>query len=533
MASSVFEMDKRPYFQILHNLIRHSELGYDPDRAAETIEWVRDHAMMLLRTNSTPEHDIIVAIYAYWDRHKSLPSRNVLNELIRDKQKIQDLLDVMGEYDKYEADLEEVPALDLDLYLAQRKAEWEKRRCLRVLDIARAIAVSSMEEEDKRNRKKIIWEGPRDALRYIHKVEGIGMFLDDSDFTGGDLAGEIVPIVADSVLQAANGYGNAIQTLTPIDRAMSIGPESTLRLIELAGYTNQRKSTLAFTLAFQAAVQGYKVCFVALEGGIENAGIRFAYLWAYHTNRELLLPRLADAMKTQYATREHSDIIRGMEEEMREAGIRIDVRDASDWGSIKACVNSHLNDPYDALFIDYLAHVKVPGARLSERVESINALFKEAQLLSLKYERGNKRKGLVVFTPVQVGKKSEKVAADVDAPLGKGIYPLGDIGIIDWYTDAGRDADAIIGCWSGDVFRERGLVRISCVKSKQEDFQPFFMRVDPHTQMMVYCSDSDALAILEGSLKNDRRDLERNDGIAPARGSKSVSPEMDAMEKYI
>lgn len=485
-----FELDAKPYFQILHNLIRQSDIEYDAEIAAKTMNWVLENATTLRKITGTAEWGVVMALYAFWDKHKVAPNTKELDLLLREKQQNQGMLDVMVEYEKYRPDLEPASPLGLPLYMDQRKADYEKFQLLRTLDIAGQIVVGSVPMKDK----KVTYTGPRDALKYFHDRLQQGVLIDDAEHHGGDLAKDVIPEVSRRISRAANGFGSSIKTFTPIDEAMSIGPEAELKFVGLAGFTNQRKSTLTFTLAFQAALQGYRVCFMALEGGVENAGLRFAYLYAHHTGRAHLLPRLADALKPRHAKREHANLVHQMREEMQAEGIRIDIRDALDWASIRACVEAHVDDPFDALFVDYLAHVKIPGARVNERRDAVLEVFRAAQNLSLNYEK----RGLVVFSPLQVRKDAEAAAAAPDGVFDIGIYPLGDIGIIDWYTDAGRDLDALIGVWSGGELREKGLARISCVKSKQEEFQPFFMRVDPHTQMMTYCSDSEAGDILAG-----------------------------------
>jgi hypothetical protein len=222
--------------------------------------------------------------------------------------------------------------------------------------------------------------------------------------------------------------------------------------------------------------------------------MRFVWLHAEHIGRIRELPRLSDATNPRKLTRQHVRVIDEVGESMLEAGIRIDVRDCGDWGSVRASIDAHVDDPYDLLCVDYLAHLDTPGER--DQREGIRGVYRKAQALSLDYERG---RGLVVMTPVQANKTAEKIAAEPDAPMEKGIYRRGDIGAIEWHTDAGRDMDAIIGVWSGQGFADHGLARISCIKSRQLFFDPFFMRVEEASQKMTAVSNSDAMDILSGT----------------------------------
>src|ERR1700721_1543870 len=105
-------MDIRPQFQIVNNLIRHSDLDYDTERAAASFQWMWGNSLFLLRTNEAEEHQILFTIYGYWVKHKNLPSRNILCELLWERSKNKPLLHMMAHYDKYEPDLEDVSHLD-------------------------------------------------------------------------------------------------------------------------------------------------------------------------------------------------------------------------------------------------------------------------------------------------------------------------------------------------------------------------------------------------------------------------------------
>lgn len=430
------------------------------------------------------------AFYAHWDAHKIAPDRTMMDTLLHQRQKCEPMLDVMSEYDKHAEDLEQVPVLNLDMYLDQRKEDYEKYKLNRVLSLATDITVGAVPMNDK---AKSIYTGPRDAMKYLHQSFQEGILLDDTKSQGGDTATEGIKSVARRIAQAAEGYGNVISTLTPIDAAMAIGPEASIKYVGIVGFSNQRKSTLLFTLAYQAAERGYKVLFIPRECSVVDAWMRFVWLHAEHIGRIRDLPRLSDATNPRKLTRQHAKIIAEIGTSMEAAGIRIDVRDCGDWGSISGSVNAHVDDPYDLLCVDYIAHLDVPGER--DQREGIRGVYRKAQALSLDYERG---RGLVVMTPVQANKSAEKVAAEPEPPLEKGVYRRGDIGAIEWHTGAGQDMDAVIGIWSAQDFAAHGLARISCIKSRQLFFEPFFMRVDEASQKMTYITDGEAQDILGG-----------------------------------
>ena len=480
------QLDARPFFQILHNLLRQDELDYDPEQTAKTVEWVRHNSGVLRKVTTQAEFRVIITFYAYWDKHKIAPDRKMMDELIHSNPQPKTLLEVMEEYDKHVDDLEQVSHLSLDMYLDQRKLDYEKYKLSRTLDIAGLITVGSVPMNDK---AKTVFTGPRDAMKYLHEEFHKGIMIDHAPAIGGDLVEQGLDAVALRLDKALLGGANVIPTLTPIDESLRIGPDNTIRYIGILGFTNQRKSTLLFSLAYTAASSGYRVLFVPRECSVEDAWMRFIWLHAHAVGLADELPPLANALDQDALRREHVALVQSLRQSMIDAGIRIDVRHARDWASVAALADQHIDDPYDLLAIDYIAHLDTPGAR--NHKDGIIDVFRQAQGLSQDYNGG---RGLVVMTPVQANKKGEEAVRENTAPLENGIYT--DVGAIDYYTDAGRDFDALIGVWSGEGIREHRLARISCVKSRQKFFEPFFMRVDERSQTMEAISDSRAAHII-------------------------------------
>lgn len=483
-----FQLDARPFFQILHNLIRQDELDYDRENTAKTVEWVRENAGMLRKVTSPGEFGCVMAFYAHWDKHKIAPDRKMMTELIHSRPQPKTLLDVMDEYDKHVDDLEQVPYLNLGMYLDQRKLDYEKFKLTRTLQIASDIALGSVPMNDK---AKTVFTGPRDAMKYLHQRFHEGVLIDDVRAQGGDVATVGVGEVVRQVARAAEGYRNAIPTYTPIDDAMTLGPTETIKYVGIAGFSNQRKSTWLFTLAYQAAERGYRVLFIPRECTIAEADRRFIWLHAARIGRSHELPALVDALNPRYADPKHIDVIREVADDMQRSGVRIETRDCRDWASIRSAVQSHIDDPYAVLAVDYIAHLDTPGER--NQKEGIVNVYRLAQELSISYEGG---RGLVVMTPVQVGKTSEKVVASPEHLLDRGVYRLGDLGVIDYHTDEGRGMDALLGIWSGEGIRQAGLARVSCIKSRQMTFEPFYLEVDHASQLMTHVSNEEAARIL-------------------------------------
>jgi hypothetical protein len=496
---SEFVLDPRPFFQILHNLIRQDGLDYDPDNTAASVEWFRTNSSILRKVLTTAEFGVVMVFYTHWDKHKVAPDRKMMDELIHSKTQPKTLLDTMAEYDVHAEDLEQVPHLNLDMYLDQRKQDYEKCKLARSLETASQITLSSVTMNDK---AKTVYAGPRDAMKYLHERFQSGILIDDATGSkGGDTAELGASAVMMRVSRASEGFSNAIPFCRPIDQVMSIGPGEPIKWVGLLGYTNQRKSTLLFTFAYNAAQAGYKVLFVPLENTVDEAWTRIYWLHAHHLGLSAQLPNLADAVNPRRVRREHLDVLQTVIEDFKSSGMKIDVYDANNWGAVASQANAYMDEPYDLLCLDYLAKLDTPGER--DQKEAIRGVYLKAHEMSLRYAEG---RGLVVMTPIQSGKSHEKTAAEPEPLIDRGIYRPGDIGAIDYHTDAGRGLDALIGVWSGEGYREHGIVRVSCVKSRQQYFNPFFMTVDGPSQYMQVISNHDALSILAGDYRSKADD---------------------------
>jgi hypothetical protein len=501
-----YQLDAVPFFHILHTLLRHDELGYDPDEKAKAVQWVRTNNATLRKVLSSEEWRVVMVFYGHWEKHKIAPNRKLMNDLVRAEQKCEPMLQMLEQYDLYAEDFEERSYLDLDLFLDQRKLDYERYTLAKQLDIATQIALGSVPNLRLNSKSKdlVTLTGPRDAIRFLFSRFQEGVLLDSTKRVGGDTATEGAVAVSGLIENAALGRHKGILTGTPLDEALSIGPRAGIKFIGIMGFSGQRKSTLLFTLAYLAALQKHRVLFVPRECSVEEAWVRVYWLHADYikrlepqsplAKRVRELPPLAKVRDDRYAKRKHAAIIAELAEDMKRRGIRIEVESLSTFAEVKQCAEAHVNDPYDVLCVDYLGHLDTPGQK--DRIEGQKMVFRAAQMLSQDYED---RRGLVVITPVQANKTAQRDAAAPEAPLDKGIYPA-DIGQIEYLTDAGRDMDAIIGIWSGEGFHEHGLARISCVKTRQQDFRPFFMSIDKGSQMMSYISDDGAATRLSGQV---------------------------------
>lgn len=489
---SSYTADSRPYHQILHVLLHGSDHDWDEDNCVQSILWVRDHSETLRRVLSQPERRVLKLVTDYFWAHKSTPTVAGLDELIREQQRNQEMLDELEEYRAAAPDLGQVPYTDLGVYLDQRKADAEKARVGLALETAGRIVVGS--EKVHYRGKDIPYTGPSDALKYVQQRIQDGLLFVQRPTPGGDTAVEGAASLLSRYDLACEGRHDQIETgLPPLDEALSIGHAqgNRIKFVGIAGFTGHGKSTLLFSLVYRAALQGNRVLLVPRECSVEQAWDHLIYLHAHQIGLAAKLPPLKHLLRPRYARAECRAVLNEVVADFQRRGLRIDVRADRTWAEVEASVQAHINDPYDILAVDYLAHLQLPpDTRSGYETSSLLEYFRRAQALSQDYEDG---RGLVIITPMQTNKSSATKAGEGDL-LAKGAYH--DVGCLEQLTGAGRDMDALIGIWSTDEHRECGLAKISCIKSRDNVFRPFYLKLDKHSQAMTHVPDSEAIRML-------------------------------------
>jgi hypothetical protein len=357
-----------------------------------------------------------------------------------------------------------------------------------MLNFAGCIVVGSMPHPTDKTKS---WTGCRDAIQYMLTRIQEGLLIDDRGIQGGDVATVGAPDVADRISRDLVQPSRYLRTKSPLDK-FRIGPDNPCRYVGIAGFSNHRKSTVLFTLAYLAACQGFKVLFVPRECTLEQAERKFIWLHAYRMKVADRLPVLIDSYDSDNLTQEHVDLVRWLGEDMKAKGILIDVRMCSDWAAVNSSVNAYVDEPYDVLAVDYIAHLDTPGAKVQK--DAIIDVYRAAQDLSTSYAGG---RGICVLSPMQISKtEQDKVAAGESHVSEWGVYEAGRIGVVEYHTDAPRGMDGLITVWSGPEFQPDGLIKVTCIKTRGKWFPPFFLKVDDHTQSVRFFPDDEAYALI-------------------------------------
>lgn len=516
--------DSGPYHQILHVLLNSSDHDWDEDNCVQSILWVRDHSETLRRVLNRPERRILKLVTDYFYAHKSTPTDDGLDGLIREQQQNQELLDELAAYRDAAIDLRQVPYTDLGIYLDRRISDAEKLKVTRALDIAGQIVVGSVLMKEK----KANYAGPRDALKYFQSQIQDGLLFSQRKTPGGDTATKGAVSLLDRFDVACRGQQGQIETgMPPLDEAMSIGHAhgNRIKYLGIAGFSGHGKSTLLFSMVYAAAAQGNRVLLVPRECSVEQAWDHLIYLHAHHIGLAEKLPPMKQFLRPRHARAEYRKVYEDVIADFHAQKLHIEVRADNTWAEVEVSVQSHIDDPYDLLAVDYLAHLNLPAdTRSGYENASILEYYRRAQALSQDYENG---RGLVIWTPLQTSKTQATKAGEGDL-LAKGVYR--DIGCLEQHTSAGRDLDGLIGIWSADEHRECGLAKISCVKSRDDVFQPFYVRLDKHSQALTYVPTAETIRMLGNVAPLPEPKTERK---SKRRGGKPRFVESEMKEEYI
>jgi len=63
-----------------------------------------------------------------------------------------------------------------------------------------------------------------------------------------------------------------------------------------------------------------------------------------------------------------------------------------------------------------------------------------------------------------------------------GVYQ--NLGAVEMYTDAARDMDLIIGVWHKGMIKDGSMLKLSCLKSRENFFEPHLVQIDRRTRMV-------------------------------------------------
>jgi hypothetical protein len=498
-----YEIDPRPYFQILHMMLRHDDADRADDYPDRVMDWMMDHQAVIERVFSKGEYRIIQLVYGFWDKHKVSPSRDAVEDMARQKMQHQVLLDVLTEYDQHEEDLKEIDPKDLNTQLDIRISQYEKRKLVKVFTNAIEVTINAVNLND---REKTLLTGPRDAINYVIGRVQQGILVDDLPSTGGN-----VEEIADeirynySINKRDRQYG---QLFIKTGLQMIDGHMGGLRRKELngiLGYTGQRKTCMARTIGYNAAKAGLHVLHIPLETDVDEENNAYAVIHAQHicTRRDngYSKTRLEQALFTKEEEDYFFNTVVTNYKEAIGKNLTIYSPDMSrSWADVKAIIErENYKQKVDLVIIDYLTMLSTPGAR-DEKADKI-AIVQEAKKLALTANQGT---GLCILTPIQGSRKGYE-----DAQAHDGVWTTAGIYM---YSELDKSLDNCFYVYLDDALNLQHMIKVgSCKTRRASNIPPILVPVNDNSGALNDHDEPQEVQMEETSSQNN--DAANNSGV--------------------
>jgi hypothetical protein len=184
------DLDQRPYFQLLHAMLREDGTDAEIDRTSRVMEWVLRTRHTIDRVCDRTEMQLVGVLWEQFSLHKKTPTRDTMTMVIESGQKPRTLLDLLGNYDKDVHNLKKLTHADMDVYLQARIIDFETGRLLRILENAKHIVSGGIVNPDNRKGKEELPDlvGTRDSMNYLMKKFQSGILVNDVRADGGLLS---------------------------------------------------------------------------------------------------------------------------------------------------------------------------------------------------------------------------------------------------------------------------------------------------------------------------------------------------------
>ncbi len=471
-------LDKKPFYQIIHSMLRHSGDEAEAQRSQMVMEWVARVRETLDKVCEAAEMRLIGLIWKAWKDHKSTPTRETLESLARGETQQGALMDLLNQYDEYLPILGERTQFDMDLVLAERVADSERRKLTVFLDNTRQIVSGRVENPDKHERKqKPEVEGVDDALHYLYKRLHTGVKVEDVRSVSG--------VVADNTYRLSEMYSRNqaaresgmmfIPTGIPlIDQ--HTGGMRRKEFNGVVGYTGQRKSAVLRTMGYHAARAGFKVIHIPLESDYAEEMVAYLVTHAHANAPEGEQVKISrQDFEGGNLQQEQLDLLLS---EVREdfnatVGRNITLYEpmgSRTWVDVRAAIEREcILGPVDLVLIDYLTLLKPADTSSRDKMSAVHEMIVDAKHLCM---TANSGEGLSLFTPIQGSRKGYEDALKNEGAWTKdGIY---------MYSEFERSLDSLYYVFATpDMSRMNELKFGSCKMRRAVDIPPSFVVVNP------------------------------------------------------
>jgi hypothetical protein len=456
------------FWRIFHSLLRGSSSAEEVVRSREALLWATDNITQLRAVCMDMELDLLQTVWEYWMAHKDAPAYKIIHEMVQKKDKNEGILEALKEYEKLKEELQRHDAQDLSQVLKEKTEEYQTDRLNFVIDRVRRIANGSV--EDRKTKKKL--SGTVDAVQYFMNQVQNGMIVDNMRSLGGDLKDVMKDSRDEYTRNKRENQQGTLTIRTGLDLLdQAVGGIKRKQFIGILGFAGTRKSSLARTFAYNAALQGFTSVHVTLEQSFEEERDIYLVMHSHH-------PKFGKAFNISKKALDEGSLTPAEEDflfnevapdfEQETGTILIKQPTSTTWEEIKAEVEfQNKIRPVDMLLVDYLTLTDVSGSFDSKRAMEDN--IKNAKQWAFTFGQG---RGLAVVTPVQ-GNRDGYVRAQ-DHPDHRW-----DMNGVFMYSEFDKSLDMCIYTYLDDGIKNQDQIIIGTCKSRRtDDCAPFLAEVN-------------------------------------------------------
>jgi hypothetical protein len=457
-----YQVDDRPFFEILHTLLRHDDDAIAMGQVEEVMDWFQKHLIRIktvFRGGEGAEWELYQAVFGYYLDHHEAPSRDALPGLIvQQGDKTKALLDLVEAYETLEADLKIIRAGDLNVPLEARVQDYERYKVNQTLSQANAIALGSWQPKDKREKQL---SGPRDAINFfIEKVQS-GILVGQEQMVGGVLAKTADGLPGRYEAAEADRKANKLFIKTGIEWIdAQLGGLRRKEMSGILGYTGQRKSMVARSIAYNAAAAGHFVLHIPFESSYEEEELFYASFHSLAVDKATKISPKA-VTRGQLTQKQNEDYCKRIVPRFKvEVAPNIAVYKPAfrTWAEVRSIIERvNFQRKLDLVIVDYLTLLSTPGAK--DDIADKTLTVQEAKQLCMDLNE----EGVALVSPIQGNRAGWEEAAAND-----GNWEL--TGIFK-YSEVEKSLDNCFSVWFNDDLGKSGEIKMGAPKSRRDGLQ--------------------------------------------------------------
>jgi hypothetical protein len=492
------------FFPLLHAMLRATPSTPEEDaRARDVMRWAAEHVQALVGMMDVTETRLFKVLIDHWRDFREAPNRQTLEDMVR-KQNLPDLeIGLLGDYDRYLPHLPLTDHIAVQACFKTRFEDWRKQRFKFALQTANLILDPGMAPNSYKDPPR---KGVKDSIDFLQQELNSGVFSPGGGDSQGGSALELGDLIMDmhDDNEAAFKAGTlSIHTgISLIDDQMGGLGKKTLNLI--MGHAGHRKSAVARTIAYYAALSGFRTMFIPLEWPYQEEIQIFAMMHAHN----LLLQGTENFSISRFRD---GKLDKGEKELMRaeivpsfkaDLGTDLVIRstEKQTWASIRQLIEAeNANAPLDLVVIDYITLFDLSDVGFDKTF----AMHQHVRELKQMCMHLNGDRGVVVVSPVQCNRKGYLLAK-----LNGGVWEATDI----WqYGEMEKSADNIMYTYMPDDLMRANQMKLGFAKTRRHGpIAPQVVDVDPKVSLVggspiVRYKDEKEMAELIGGRVPDGR----------------------------